>query len=96
MQVRLVWLMDYGGPYPGSSIPLLRAALDEARGRGWEPLVVFGEDAVDRPWFAELRADGYRVEITGTSRAQTFATSGRSSNRGRGRRSCIPTTRAST
>jgi glycosyltransferase involved in cell wall biosynthesis len=76
MQVRLVWLMDYGGPYPGSSIPLLRAALDEASGRGWEPLVVFGKDAVDRPWFAELRADGYRVEVTGTSRAQTFATIG--------------------
>jgi glycosyltransferase involved in cell wall biosynthesis len=76
MPVRLVWLMGYGGPYPGSSIPLLRAALDEAGRRGWEPLAVFGEDAVDRPWFAELRADGYRAEITGTSRAQTSAAIG--------------------
>ena len=72
MQVKLVWLMGYGGPYPGSSIPLLRAALDEGRERGWTPLAVVGEQAGDRPWLAELRDDGYDVEVTGTSRPQTF------------------------
>jgi glycosyltransferase involved in cell wall biosynthesis len=72
MEVRLVWLMAYGGPYPGSSIPLLRVALDEARGRGWEALAVFDLVARDRPWLAELRADGYDVEVVGTSRGQTF------------------------
>lgn len=59
--------MAYGGPYPGSSIPLLRAALDEARGRGWGALAVFDEQARDRPWLAELEADGYDVEITATA-----------------------------
>ncbi|MEZ5156109.1 MAG: glycosyltransferase family 4 protein [Solirubrobacterales bacterium] len=73
MQVKLVWLMGYGGPYPGSSIPLLRAALDEADRRDWESLAVFGEEAAARPWFRELRDDGYRVETTGSSPAQTFA-----------------------
>lgn len=67
MRVKLAWLMGYGGPYPGSSIPLLRAALGAADERGWEAMAIFGEEARHRPWLAELRSDGYRADVTEAS-----------------------------
>ena len=76
--MRLVQLAAYDGPYPGSSIPMIRAALLEARRRGWEGEAVFAESARDQAWL-ELFADegisvriverGSRAEMTGQLRA---------------------------
>jgi hypothetical protein len=34
--VRLIHLAGYGGPYPGSFIPMLRAVIGAAARRDWE------------------------------------------------------------
>ena len=48
--MRLVQLAAYDGPYPGSSIPMIRAALLEARRRGWHGEAVFAETARGQEW----------------------------------------------
>lgn len=62
--MRIVHLAAYGGPYPGSFIPMLRAVNDAARQRGWSFEVVFGQAAAERPWYGELRSDGIAVHAT--------------------------------
>ena len=61
--MRLVQLAAYDGPYPGSSIPMIRAALLEAQRRGWHGEAVFAETARGRDWFASLEEDGIPVRI---------------------------------
>jgi glycosyltransferase involved in cell wall biosynthesis len=63
--VRLVHLAGYGGPYPGSFIPMLRAVMRAGRGRGWRCEAVFGPTAQGRTWLEELRADGVPFRIAG-------------------------------
>jgi glycosyltransferase involved in cell wall biosynthesis len=52
--VRIVHLADYGGPYAGSFIPMLRAAVVEAAARGHASHVVFTPVAIGRAWLSEL------------------------------------------
>jgi glycosyltransferase involved in cell wall biosynthesis len=52
--MRIVHLADYGGPYAGSFIPMLRAAVVEAAGRGHASHVVLTPVAIDRPWLSQL------------------------------------------
>lgn len=61
--MRLIWLADYGGPYPGSGIPLLLSTLHTARDRGWHVACAFGPVASDRPWLEHLRTAEIPVSI---------------------------------
>ena len=62
--VTLLLLADYGGPYSGSFIAALRAIAGEVRERGWRVECVFTPIARDRPWLADLEADGIPVGFT--------------------------------
>lgn len=66
--MRLIHLADYGGSYPGSFIPMVRAVLARARQRGWEVEAVFSEVARERTWLQELRAEGYACSTASTER----------------------------
>jgi glycosyltransferase involved in cell wall biosynthesis len=55
--VKLIHLADYGGPYAGSFIPMLRAVMGAARGCGWQVEAIFSEVARGRPWLADLEVD---------------------------------------
>jgi len=61
--MRVIQAADYGPPFPGSFVPMLRAVMRETRSRGWEPLAVLPERARDHDWVAGLRDEGFRVEI---------------------------------
>lgn len=56
--MRIIHLSDYGGPYPGSFIPMLRAVNDAATERDWSFEAIFTPIAATHPWYAELEADG--------------------------------------
>jgi glycosyltransferase involved in cell wall biosynthesis len=56
--MRIVQLADYGGPYPGSFVPMLRAVGEAAASRGASYELVFTPLAAERPWFRQLVADG--------------------------------------
>ena len=64
--MRVVHLADYGGPYAGSFIPMLRAIFAAVRRRGWLPEAVFTESARRREWLAELAADDVPVHFLPT------------------------------
>jgi len=61
--MRLVHLAAYGGPYPGSTIPMIVRALREAKQRGWEAEAVFTETARQRPWLELFAAHDLPVRI---------------------------------
>lgn len=61
--MRLIHLADYGGTYPGSFIPMLRAVLDGGRKRGWEVEAVFSDVARERTWLSELRHEGFTCRL---------------------------------
>jgi glycosyltransferase involved in cell wall biosynthesis len=61
--MRLVQLAAYDGPYPGSSIPMIRAALLEARRRGWHGEAVFAETARGQDWLGLFAEEGLPVRI---------------------------------
>jgi glycosyltransferase involved in cell wall biosynthesis len=61
--MRVIQAADYGPPFPGSFVPMLRAVLGATRESGWAPVAVLPERARDHDWVARLRADGFRVEI---------------------------------
>jgi glycosyltransferase involved in cell wall biosynthesis len=61
--MRIVHLADYGGSYPGSFIPMLRAVNDAALERGWSFEAVFTEVAEGHAWHRELEVDGITVRI---------------------------------
>jgi glycosyltransferase involved in cell wall biosynthesis len=54
----VIHLADYGGPYSGSFIPMLRAAAAAIRGAGWDFGCAFTPVAAGRPWLGELERDG--------------------------------------
>lgn len=56
--MRLVHLADYGGPYAGSFIPMVRTALRAGREAGFEVEAVFSDVARGRDWLPDLDADG--------------------------------------
>jgi glycosyltransferase involved in cell wall biosynthesis len=61
--MRIVQLADYGGPYAGSFVPMLRTAAEEARSRGHDVAVVFTPVARGRPWLAQLTEPGIPVSF---------------------------------
>jgi glycosyltransferase involved in cell wall biosynthesis len=69
--MRVVHLAGYGGPYPGSFIPMLRAIMRAARGRGCEAEAVFTPISRERAWLGELEQDGiaFRFAPEGRSRS---------------------------
>ena len=70
--MRLIHLAGYGGPYPGSFIPMLRAIMRAAEERGWTCEAVFTPISRERAWLAELEEDGipYRFPPEGASRRE--------------------------
>lgn len=62
---RVIHLANYGGPYPGSFIPMIAAAREavEGLGEGWSFEAVFSPVAEGRPWLEQLRADGMRARL---------------------------------
>jgi glycosyltransferase involved in cell wall biosynthesis len=66
--MRLTHLADYGGIYPGSFIPMVRAVLDGGRRRGWDVEAVFSGVARDRAWLSELRQEGFACRLAPTGR----------------------------
>jgi glycosyltransferase involved in cell wall biosynthesis len=61
--MRVIHVADYGGPYAGSFVPMLRAVGAAVRERGGDFEVAFTRIAEDRPWLDELTADGVRVSF---------------------------------
>lgn len=59
--MRVIHLAAYGGSYPGSFVPMLRAVSDAASTRGWSFEAVFTEQAAAHPWYGDLQADGIGV-----------------------------------
>jgi glycosyltransferase involved in cell wall biosynthesis len=64
--MRLIHLADYGGTYPGSFVPMVRAVLDAGRRRRWNVQAVFSQVAHNRGWLRELREEGFRCELAPT------------------------------
>jgi glycosyltransferase involved in cell wall biosynthesis len=56
--MRVIHVADYSGPHAGSFVPMLRAVTTAVRGRGGTVETAFSPAARDRPWLAELEADG--------------------------------------
>jgi len=71
-RTRLIHLAGYGGPYPGSFIPMLRAVMGAAARRGWECEAVFSPTSRERAWLAELEQDSipYRFSPESASRRE--------------------------
>jgi glycosyltransferase involved in cell wall biosynthesis len=73
--MRVVQLAAYSGPYSGSFVPMLRAALQEASAQGWDACAVLSQAVADAhfPWVEEIA--GLGVPITyldpGSRRALT-------------------------
>ena len=61
--MRVVHLAAYGGSYPGSFVPMLRAVDAGARARGWSFEAVFTEDAARHPWYGDLAADEVAARV---------------------------------
>ena len=82
---RLIHLAGYGGPYPGSFIPMLRAIMRSAKERGWEPEAVFTPISRERAWLAEFDDDGipYRFSPQGAHAAGADLVGRRPACRGR-------------
>lgn len=57
--MRVIHVTDYGSPYPGAFMPMLRTALTRIRARGWEPLVTLPPRARtrSREWLPQLQAE---------------------------------------
>ena len=70
--MRLIHLAGYGGSYPGSFIPMLRAVMGAAARRGWECEAVFTPISRERGWLAEFDEDSipYRFSPEGASRRE--------------------------
>lgn len=59
--MRLVHLAHWPVAYPGSFVPMLRAALRAAGARGWEVEAALGEDSRGCEWVASLEQAGIDV-----------------------------------
>jgi len=61
--MRVVHLAAYGGPYPGSFIPMLTSARRAVEDRGWSFEAAF-TPGVDRwAWYEELRSQGVHMRV---------------------------------
>ena len=61
--VRVIHVADYGGPYAGSFVPMLRSVAAAVRERGGSVEAAFTPVARDRPWLAELESDAVPVSF---------------------------------
>ncbi|HEX2125396.1 MAG TPA: glycosyltransferase [Thermoleophilaceae bacterium] len=61
--MRLIHASDYASPYPGSFIPMVRAALRLGLERGLRAEAVLIDRAEGRPWVEDLRGDGIPVRF---------------------------------
>lgn len=61
--LRVVHLAAYGGPYPGSFIPMIEAARTATEARGWSFEAVFSDGVQRRPWHTELLGKGVRTHV---------------------------------
>jgi glycosyltransferase involved in cell wall biosynthesis len=59
----MIQAADFGSPYAGSFIPMLRTALLEASHRGWRPHLVLPARARDRDWLAALPEEDLEVSF---------------------------------
>ncbi len=59
--MRLLQLAGYNGPYGGSFLPMVRAALEAGQERGWSVEAILRSDMRERPWVAELVRTGLEV-----------------------------------
>ncbi len=59
--MRMLQVTDYGSPFAGSFVPMLRTALDEAESRGWSAQAVLPERARERDWLADLGPHAEKV-----------------------------------
>lgn len=64
--MRVIHAVDFAAPYPGSFVPMIRAAADAARERGWRTELVAPPAAGEREWFAELPAQGIAARLAPT------------------------------
>ena len=73
--MHLIICAEYGGPYPGSFVPMLAATAREAGSRGYPTTVLLPDGARHRSWIAELEpvAD-VRFAADGSSRAAKLRT----------------------
>jgi glycosyltransferase involved in cell wall biosynthesis len=71
--VRLIHLADFGGPYSGSFIPMLRKVIDRAKQRGWDAELLFTSTGQGRGWLRELTDDGYDTRIAPDLRRRQLA-----------------------
>ncbi len=62
-ELRVVHLAAYGGAYPGSFIPLLRASRHACEAQGWRFEVVFTPGVQARPWYGDLVRDGVTAHV---------------------------------
>jgi glycosyltransferase involved in cell wall biosynthesis len=56
--VRVIQATDYGSPFPGSFLPMLRASVRACHERGWDATVILPPRARQRDWLPELERDG--------------------------------------
>jgi glycosyltransferase involved in cell wall biosynthesis len=62
--MRVVYVSDYGGPYAGAFIPMLRSAIRAVQAQGWTADAVFTPVARDRPWQSQIEAEGVTPRFT--------------------------------
>lgn len=63
LELRLLQLAAYGGPYSGGFIPLIRELARAARQRGWPVETVFHPVVKGRSWLADLERDKIPVRF---------------------------------
>lgn len=59
--MRVIQLAAYTGPYSGSFVPMLRAALLAASGRGWDTRLVLSASAAQYAWTQEISEIGVPI-----------------------------------
>lgn len=60
---RVVQMAGYGGPYPGTFIPMVEATRDVVESRGWSFEAVFTSGVENYDWYAELRTSGVQTLV---------------------------------
>ena len=63
---RIIELADYGGPYPGSFVPMMTRLAERARARGARVEAVFSNVARERSWLREFEAKAIPVRFMPT------------------------------
>jgi glycosyltransferase involved in cell wall biosynthesis len=63
---RIVHMAAYGGPYPGTFIPMLAASRDAVEAHGWSFGAVFTSGVERYEWYAALCASGVKTLVAPT------------------------------